>query len=586
MRFGDDFLMELRMRCDIEDIVSGYVQLKRRGKNLVGLCPFHNEKTPSFTVYPENGSFYCFGCGAGGEVVSFIRRAENLDFTEAVRFLCDRVGMVMPSDGFDDSLAQKRRKIYDMNREAAKFFHECLMSEKGKAALEYYLSRGYTKKTITRFGLGYAPDEWRALLTHLREKGYSYEDIFEANLAQKSDKNGKVSFYDNFRNRVIVPIIDPRGNVVAFGGRVLDDSKPKYINTSDTPVYKKSLGVFGLNFAKNSKEKSLILVEGYMDAIALHQAGFTNSIACLGTALTGEMAHLLSRYADEILIAYDNDEAGHKATERAIKIFSSIGMKMRVIRLSGGKDPDEILKKFGPEKIRSLIDGAENDIEFALLKAREGLDLESSDGKVKYLSLAAEILSGVKNSIAVDVYTSRLAEELGVEKTAISARINQLKRQKAYSNQKKKYESIQRNSVAKMGKMRLSSDSGVKAIKAQERIITLIFENPDFYRFVKERLSKQSFSVPSLGKIYKVLSRRIEENESLDLTAISAELSNEEISDFIRLSKQSESFSGTKKELFDCIDVIEKEKQEKEEKSLDISKMSNEEFAALFKKKK
>ena len=586
MRFSDDFLSELRMRCDIEDVVSGYVQLKRRGKNLVGLCPFHNEKTPSFTVYPENGSFYCFGCGAGGEVVSFIRRAENLDFTEAVRFLCDRVGMVMPSDGFDDSLAQKRRKIYDMNREAAKFFHECLMSEKGKAALEYYLNRGYTKKTIIRFGLGYAPNEWRALLTHLREKGYSYEDIYEANLAQKSDKNGKVSFYDNFRNRVIVPIIDPRGNVVAFGGRVLDDSKPKYINTSDTPVYKKSLGVFGLNFAKNSKEKSLILVEGYMDAIALHQAGFTNSIACLGTALTGEMAHLLSRYADEILIAYDNDEAGHKATERAIKIFSSIGMKMRVIRLSGGKDPDEILKKFGPEKIRNLIDGAENDIEFALLKARDGLDLESSDGKVKYLSLAAEILSSVKNTIAVDVYSSRLAEELGVEKTAISARINQIKRQKAYSSQKKKYETIQRDSMAQMSKLRLSNNTSVKSIKAQERIITLIFKNPDFYRFSKERLGEESFDIPSLGRIYKVLSRRIEENESLDLTAISAELSNEEISDFVRLSKQSESFSGTKKELFDCIDVIENEKEEKEKSLLDVSKMNDEEYAALFKKKK
>ena len=586
MRFSDDFLSELRLRCDIEDIVSGYVQLKRRGKNLVGLCPFHNEKTPSFTVYPENGSFYCFGCGAGGEVVSFIRRAENLDFTEAVRFLCDRVGMVMPSDGFDDSLAQKRRKIYDMNREAAKFFHECLMSEKGKTALEYYLGRGYTKKTIVRFGLGYAPNEWRALLNHLREKGYSYEDIYEANLAQKSDKNGKVSFYDNFRNRVIVPIIDPRGNVVAFGGRVLDDSKPKYINTSDTPVYKKSLGVFGLNFAKNSKEKSLILVEGYMDAIALHQAGFTNSIACLGTALTGEMAHLLSRYADEILIAYDNDEAGHKATERAIKIFSSIGMKMRVIRLSGGKDPDEILKKFGPEKIRNLIDGAENDIEFALLKARDGLDLESSDGKVKYLSLAAEILSSVKNTIAVDVYSSRLAEELGVEKTAISARINQIKRQKAYGSQKKKYETIQRDSLAQMSKLRLSNNTSVKSIKAQERIITLIFKNPDFYRFSKERLGEESFDIPSLGRIYKVLSRRIEENESLDLTAISAELSNEEISDFVRLSKQSESFSGTKKELFDCIDVIENEKEEKEKSLLDVSKMNDEEYAALFKKKK
>lgn len=586
MRISDDFLNELHMRCDIEDVVSGYVQLKKRGKNFVGLCPFHNEKTPSFTVYPENGSFYCFGCGAGGEVVSFIRRAENLDFIEAVRFLCDRVGMTMPSDGFDDSLAQKRRKIYEMNREAARFFHECLLSEKGKTALQYYLDRGYTKKTITRFGLGYAPDEWRALLSHLREKGYSYEDAYEANLARKSEKNGKTLFFDNFCNRVIVPIIDARGNVVAFGGRVLDNSKPKYINTADTPVYKKSLGVFGLNFAKNSKEKSLILVEGYMDAIALHQAGFTNSIACLGTALTGEMAHLLSRYADEILLAYDNDEAGQKATERAMKVFSSIGMKIRVIRLSGGKDPDEILKKFGAEKIRSLIDGAENEIEFKLLKARDGLDLESSDGKVKYLTLAADILSSEKNSIAVDVYSSRLAEELGVEKTAINARINQLKKKKAYSSQRKKYEEIQRDSLSKMSKLRISTNTSVKSIRAQERIVTLIFENPDFYRAVKERLSENFFSVPVLERIYKAISQRIEENASLDLTALCASLSDGELSEFVRLSKQGERFSGTKKELLDCIDVVESEKEKEKAQSLDVSLLNDEDYAALFKKKK
>lgn len=579
MRISDDFLNELRMRCDIEDIVSGYVQLKRRGKNLVGLCPFHNEKTPSFTVYPENGSFYCFGCGAGGEVVSFIKRAENLDFTEAVRFLCDRCAMAMPTDGFDDSLAQKRRRIYEMNREAARFFHECLLGEKGRTALQYYLNRGYTKKTIIRFGLGYAPDEWRSLINHLREKGYSYEDAYEANLAQKSEKNGKVSFYDNFRNRVIVPIIDARGNVVAFGGRVLDNSKPKYINTSDTPVYKKSLGVFGLNFAKNSKEKSLILVEGYMDAIALHQAGFTNSIACLGTALTGEMAHLLSRYTDEILLAYDNDEAGQKATERAIRVFSSIGMKLRVIRLTGGKDPDEILKKFGPEKIRSLIDGAENDIEFALLKARDGLDLESSDGKVKYLTLASEILSDVKNLIAVDVYSSRLAEELGVEKTAISARISQLRKKKAYTAQKKKYEEIQQDSLSKMSKLRLSTKTSVRSVRAQERIVTLIFENPDFYPAAKERLGKDFFSVAVLERIYNVLSQRIEKQASLDLTALSSDFSNDEMSEFVRLSKQSERFSGTKKELLDCIAVVESEKERAQSQSLDVSKLSDEDFA-------
>ena len=306
-RFSDDFLLELHSRTDIADLISSYVVLKRRGKNLVGLCPFHNEKTPSFTVYPESESFYCFGCGAGGEAISFIRRAENLDYTEAVKFLCDRAGMSMPTDGYDNSLAQKRRRIYEINKEAARFFNSVLFSEEGKEALEYLKQRGYLKKTLIRFGMGYAPNDWRRLLNHLREKGYSYEELYEANLANKSEKNGKVNYYDSFRNRVMVPIIDPRGNVVAFGGRVLDDSKPKYINTSDTPVYKKSLGVFGLNFAKNTNEKTLILVEGYMDAISLHQAGFDNAVACLGTALTGEMAHLLSRYAEEIILSYDAD---------------------------------------------------------------------------------------------------------------------------------------------------------------------------------------------------------------------------------------------------------------------------------------
>ncbi len=584
MRISDDFLMELRMRCDITDIISGYVQLKRRGRNLVGLCPFHNEKTPSFTVYPENGSFYCFGCGAGGEVVSFIRRVENLDFHEAVRFLCDRAGMAMPSDGFDDSMAQRRRRIYEMNREAARFFHESLMGEKGRAALEYYKRRGYSAKTIKRFGLGYAPDEWRALLTHLRQKGYSYEEIYEANLANKSEKNGKASFYDNFRNRVMVPIIDPRGNVVAFGGRVLDDSKPKYINTSDTPVYKKSLGVFGLNFAKNSKESSLILVEGYMDAIALHQAGFTNSIACLGTALTGEMAHLLSRYADEILICYDNDEAGRKATGRAIDVFSSIGMKMRVIRLSGGKDPDEILKNFGAEKFRKLIEGAENDIEFALLKAREGLDLDSSDGKVRYLSLAAEILSKVKNSIAVEVYVSRLAEELNVEKTAITARISQLKRSNALRNERKRYEDIQRESMTRLTKLKLHGDTAVRAIRAQERIISLLYNNPGFFPAVSERLSEESFTVPHLGRIFRFMSARAKENAGFELTLFSGELSPQEMDELVRLLKQSEGCFGTKKELLDCVGVLENEAQQKIQSAVDVSKMSDEEYKAQFEK--
>lgn len=580
-RFSDEFISELQMRNDIEQVISTYVQLKRRGKNLVGLCPFHNEKTPSFTIYPESQSFYCFGCAAAGDVISFIRRIENLDYMEAVRFLCDKSGMSMPSDGYDSSLAEKRKRTYEINRDAARFFNEYLFSPEGKAGLDYYKSRGYMKKTLIRFGMGYAPNAWDGLLRHMRNKGYSYEELYEANLAQRSEKNGKVHYYDNFRNRVMVPIIDARGNVVAFGGRVLDDSKPKYINTSDTLVYKKSLGVFGLNFAKNSKEKQLILVEGYMDAISLHQAGFDNAIACLGTALTTEMAHLLSRYADEIILSYDNDEAGQKATQRAIGIFKSIGMKLRVIKLSGGKDPDEILKKFGPERYRSLIDGASNDIEFALLKARDGLDLESSDGKLKFLTKAVEILSETGNAMAQDIYSSRLAEELGVEKNTIMIRIREIKRRKSYTEQKQKYQKIQQDAMTQRNRESARSGVGIKQLKAEERIISLLYANPDFISVADERLAEDDFSVILNRRIYSVLSERIRQGGSLDYSCFAGDFSNDEMSRFVELCHDSEKLSGTKKEMLDCINVL---KEKTSEQKVDASKLEDDDFLKLFKK--
>ena len=496
-RFDDAFLQELRMRCDIEQIIGAYVPLRRRGRNLVGLCPFHNEKTPSFTVYPENQSYYCFGCGAGGEVINFIRRIENLDYVEAVRFLCDRAGMVMPADGYDSSMAEKRRRTYEMNREAARFFHETLFSDAGKPGLDYYKKRGYSKRTITKFGLGYAPNSWNALRDHLRQKGYSYEEQFEANLVQRSVKGDRTSYY----------------NVVAFGGRVLDDSKPKYVNTSDTLVYKKSLGVFGLNFAKNSKEKSLILVEGYMDAISLHQAGFDNAIACLGTALTSEMAHLLMRYSEEVLLCYDADEAGQKATQKAIGIFSSIGAKLRVIRLSGGKDPDEILRNFGPERFRSLIDGASNDIEFKLLKAREGLDLASDDGKLKYLNNAAEVLASVNNSIAADIYLSRLSEELGVEKDAIRTRVAAIRRRSRSQNKNREFQQIQQSFARTAARAAAQSGGSLKSERAQKRILTLLYFNPDFYAFVKDTLPGDRFTDPMCRQLYTVLCERLKDGK-------------------------------------------------------------------------
>lgn len=584
-KFSDEFLSELRMRCDIEQTISMYTPLKRRGKNLVGLCPFHNEKTPSFTVYPDSQSFYCFGCGAGGEVISFIRRAENLDFSEAVRYLCDKVGMVMPTDGYDNSMAQKRKRTYEINKEAARFFNSCLFSEEGKAGLDYYKNRGMKKSTITRFGLGYAPDKWDALLKHMREKGYSYEELYEANLAYKSEKDGRVRFFDAFRKRVMVPIIDVRGNVVAFGGRVLDDSKPKYINSSDTIVYKKSLGVFGLNFAKNSGEKSLILVEGYMDAITLHQAGFTNVIACLGTAFTGEMAHLLSRYAEEILLCYDNDEAGQKATSRALGVLNSIGMKTRVVRLSGGKDPDEILRKYGPERIRSLIDGAANDIEFSLLKARSELDLGTSDGKMKYLDAAASILARTRNKIAQDIYSSRLSEELEVEKTAILTRIEQISRKNTRIENKNRFRNIQQTAMSENAKAALKNSTNIKEIKAEELFIACIYYNPDFLRHIGDEIVAEDFSVSDNRAIFALLRDRIKDGESLEFTFFSQMLTPEQMSSFVRIIKKNENLTSTLKTCTDCIDVIKSSKEKMSVQS-SASSMSDEEFLSLFSKKK
>ena len=582
-RFSDEFLSELRMRCDIEQIISSYVQLKRRGKNLVGLCPFHNEKTPSFTVYPESQSYYCFGCGAGGEVINFIRRAENLDYVEAVSYLCDKCSMVMPSDGYDNSIAEKRKRTYEINREAARFFNSCLYTDEGKEGLEYFKMRGYKKSTITKFGLGYAPNKWDGLLRYMRQKGYSYEELFEANLANKSEKEGKIRFYDSFRNRVMVPIIDARGNVVAFGGRVLDDSKPKYINSSDTLVYKKSLGVFGLNFAKNSKEKSLILVEGYMDAISLHQAGFDNVIACLGTALTSEMAHLLARYCDEVVLAYDADEAGQKATARAIGIFNSIGMKLRVVHLSGGKDPDEILRKYGPERIRSLIEGAANDIEFALVRLKEEYDLETSDGKMKYLEKAAEILANTRNNIAQDIYSSRLADELSVSKQSILVRVEQLSKRNMRTQEKKQFREIQQRAVSENSKAAIANDTDIRSIKAQQQLIAALMKSPELLRSMDDSVKQEDFSVPVYGRIFSSVREKIIEHRSMELTFFSQELLPEEMDELVSIVRMHEHLSFSVKVCADCIRAMREGKQAKQEK-VSLSDISDEDYLRLFKK--
>lgn len=577
---SDEFLNELRARTDIESVISPYVNLSKRGRLAKGLCPFHNEKSPSFTVYPESQSFYCFGCGAGGDVITFVRRIENLDYIEAVKTLAERAGMQMPEDGYDDTLAKHRQRILAANREAAKFFHSYMMSPQGKTGLDYFLNRGLTMQTIKHFGLGYAPDEWDGLLKYMRSKGYTNQELFDANLVRKSTKGDKVHYYDNFKNRAMVPIIDLRGNVIAFGGRVLDDSKPKYVNTSDTLVYKKSNGVFALNFAKNGNPSKLIVCEGYMDVIALHQAGFTNSIACLGTALTQEQARLISRYAGEVILSYDSDEAGQKATRRAIDIFGSTGVKIRVLKLTGGKDPDEIIRKYGKEKFQGLIDGAANDIEYGILREREKYDLDSIDGRTKFLTAAAEILAG-SNSIVQDAYASKLSAEMSVSKDAIMQEIRRAYKRKTAAAEKERFTEIVRETSVVKDEVNPEKSKHLRAAKAEETLIATIMLNPDFYGKIKDKATDELFVTDFNRRVYNAVAKRIEEGRSIELSMFAAEFTPEEMGRLAQLSTMSDKISCTVAECDDCINVIKQEKTKL--MAANPSELNDDEFRNLFK---
>lgn len=582
MAFSDEFLEEIRDRNDIEDVISSYVNLKRQGRLLKGLCPFHNEKTPSFTVYPETKSFYCFGCGAGGEVITFIRRIENLDYVEAIRMLADRAGLQMPDDGYDDSIAKHKKRLYAANREAARYFNSCLNAPVGKAALNYLHGRGLSDSTIRHFGMGYAPDSWDSLINHMRSKGFTLSELFDANLVKRSERDGKVRYYDNFRNRVITPIIDLRGNVIAFGGRVLDDSKPKYVNTSDTLIYKKTDNVFALNFAKNGNPDSLIVVEGYMDVIALHQAGFKNAVASLGTALTKEQASLISRYTDSVILSYDADDAGQQATQKAIRIFGETGVKIRVLRLDGGKDPDEIIKKHGKERFKALLDGAANNIEYSLIKARRKYDLTLTDGKVGFLSEAAEILSSC-SAIESDIYASRLADELGVQKEAILTEIRSKRSKRRYGEKKREFEEIKRSALTPGDDVNPQRKYHVKAARAEDIILATLFNNPDFYQSIGSKLSPEMFITDFNRKVYQALSKRLDESRSIDLSVFTGEFLPEESGRLAKFIAMRDEISNTVAECLDCIEVLKKE-AEKNQK-VNPAEMSNEEFLKLFRKK-
>lgn len=559
MPFPDSFLQELKLRSDITEIASSYVNLKRHGRNMVGLCPFHGEKTPSFNIYTENGSFYCFGCGAGGDVITFIMKIENLDYVEAVKFLAQRAGMEMPENTYDDSLSKLRMRIYEANREAARFFHATLLSQRGQCGLNYLRGRALSDRTIRHFGLGFADDDWNSLCNHLKNKGFSEYEIYSANLAFKR-KNGN-GIYDRFVNRVMFPIIDLRGNVIAFGGRIMTDEKPKYLNTSDTPVFKKSENLFSLNNAKSSGTRTLILCEGYMDVIALNQAGFTNAVATLGTALTNEQAVLMKRYADEVIICYDADGAGQKATARAIDILRNAGLPIKILTVPSGKDPDEFIRskgENGPAAFKLLIEKCGNDIEYRLMKLKENYNLNTTDGKVAFLNEAVKIVATIESPIERDVFASKLCTELEIDKNAFLEQISKVKRRDRRENIKKETRQIQAELNGQSDKINREHYKKPRSSSAEEALLVYLINNPDYANSISERVTPDKFSNSLIKRYYEYVLSKIKSGYE-PLTSVSSDFNSDEVSYLYKLISTTIPAASTREAVEEYINVINEE---------------------------
>lgn len=559
MAISQDIIAEIKYRNDIESIISPYVLLKRRGKNLVGLCPFHNEKTPSFTVYPENGSFYCFGCGVGGDIITFTGMIERLDYVESVKLLADKCGVTIPEDKNEDNSLQKmKQRILEINRESARFFHSYLFTDGGKWALDYLVGRGLTVKTIKHFGLGCAPDSWDMLLKHLTSKGYTIGEMLQANVVSKSSRN---TYYDRFRNRVMFPIINLRGNVIAFSGRIKpgdDKAGGKYVNTSDTPVYKKNENLYGLNFAKNNCADRIILVEGNMDVISLHQAGFENTVAALGTAFTVEQGKLLSRYTKEIVITLDSDSAGQKAVQRALAIMKDSGIPMRVVVLPQGKDPDEFIKNNSPEKFRALIENAITDIEYKLNQAAKEFNILSDDGKIAYLKTASQILADTNDDLTIDLYASKLAENYGFTKSSVDNAIKKLRA----SNSKKRYQKEINEAISpKYSRDEINPEKrfNKRAAVAEETIISVLFQHPDYFSFIEDILTADKFITQLNQRIYGDMYEGLKEGKNLDISLFAPKYTPSEMGYIVSLQSSVKADRNPKDVFKDSIEALERE---------------------------
>lgn len=565
MALPDSFLDELVARSDIVDIVQRYVPLKKSGSNYFGLCPFHNEKSPSFSVSPDKQIFHCFGCGEGGGVIQFIMKIEGLPFLDAVRLLADRAGMQMPSDQEQsDEQRRARERMLAMNRETARYFHGLL--QRGAEAQAYFARRGLSKRTVTNFGLGWAENSWDGLLKHLTGLGYRPAEIEKAGLAVRGGSGG---LYDRFRGRVMFPIIDVRGNVIGFGGRVLDDSKPKYLNSPDTPVFHKNRNLFAMNIAKKSKQGRLILAEGYMDVIALHQAGFDCAVASLGTSLTEEQARLMTRYAKEVVICYDSDEAGQKAAQRAIDILNRAGMEVRVLRIPGAKDPDEYIRENGSEAFGLLLKKPQTDGEYRIAQLAAKFDLTQDDGRIAFLKAAVTVLAAMPNRIEREIYTRTAAHLAGLSESAVLAEVD---RAAARSSRRRRQET-ERKALQPLRQVQPQERDlryqNPRSALCEEKLLALVLQDQEFLDKAREKVRPDAFSSDFLAKIYqKAIERRMQGLEP-SAAACMADLPESEVRHLSGVLAETVRSREPEREMNDYISTILSEYEKRTEQDDD-----------------
>ena len=528
MKITPEFIDDLKFRNRIEEVISMYVTLKRAGSRLVGLCPFHSEKTPSFTVFTDTNSYHCFGCGAGGDVITFVMAAENLDYLGALEFLCNRVGMKMPDTDGEKSESGRRRRFYDMNREAARFFHASLSKPGAENAVDYLINkRKLPKSAITRFGIGYAPDSFDALRSHMISLGYKDEELKEAFLCGKS-KTGK--YFDYFRGRIMFPIIDNFGNVIAFGGRAIGDKEPKYLNSSDTPVFKKSRNLYSLNFARTCCSEELILCEGYMDVIGVNLAGLSNAVATLGTALTTDQARIMAKYTKKVVIAYDSDGAGVAATKRAIPMLTDAGLEVRVLHMDGAKDPDEYVKKFGAEKFRALVAESEGKLEFLLGSVLKKYNVDIPDEKIKAAEELCIIAADIESNIEREVYVGKIASALGLDVANVRTDTERKRKYRKRDREADEKRKIVMSSLGVGDRVNRDYAKNVKAAHAEETVLGLMFLFPEYTEQVrsgKTELTEDDFVTEFNRRVFQ---RLIERGSEGGFGAFADEFSPEEIS--------------------------------------------------------